>query len=280
LGVVVRAANLGLFEYGDCALFLVSGQQFEELHLMHPLSLPVPLGQPKELRIKKRMSPRDTSVSIAASYWSLLAPALDMAEGGSVPVWFLAAIGFLIGGLFILLVDKLLPHLHPNAPMNQAEGIQPEKRRRSTLLMLAITLHNIPEGLAIDVAFGAVAAGFLSASLAGAITLAIGIGIQNFPEGMAVSLPLRRDGMSRWKSFLYGQSSAMVEPVAAVISALAVIVVQPLLPYALSFAARAMIFVVAEELIPSSHENGNRDIATIWLLVGFVIMMILDVAFG
>lgn len=219
-------------------------------------------------------------VMIAASYWSLLAPALDMAEGGRLPVWFPAAVGFLAGGLFILLVDKLLPHLHPNAPMHQAEGIQPERRRRSTLLVLAITLHNIPEGLAIGVAFGAVAAGFPSASLAGAIALAIGIGIQNFPEGTAVSMPLRRDGMSRWKSFWYGQSTAMVEPVAAVIGAWAVLVVEPLLPYALSFAAGAMIFIVAEELIPSSHENGNRDLATIWLLLGFVVMMILDVAFG
>jgi len=219
-------------------------------------------------------------VMIAASFWSLLAPALEMAEGNTLPAWMPAAIGFLLGGLFLLVVDKILPHLHPDKPLESAEGIHPLKKRRSTLLVLAITLHNIPEGLAIGVAFGAVAAGFETASLTGAIALAIGIGIQNFPEGVAVSMPLRRDGMSRSKSFMYGQFSGMVEPFAAVIGAVAVIFIEPLLPYALSFAAGAMIFVVAEEVIPGSQEKGNTDLASLSLMIGFTVMMILDVALG
>lgn len=219
-------------------------------------------------------------VMIAASFWSLLAPAIEMAEGDQIASWIPAAVGFLLGGLFLWSVDKIIPHLHPNAPVQSAEGINPNKKRRSTLLVLAITLHNIPEGLAIGVAFGAVAAGFPSASLAGAIALAIGIGIQNFPEGVAVSMPLRRDGMSRLKSFYYGQFSGMVEPISAVIGALAVIFIEPLLPYALSFAAGAMIFVVVEEVIPGSHEEGNKDLASVSLMIGFTIMMILDVSLG
>ncbi|HHY73968.1 MAG TPA: ZIP family metal transporter [Bacillus bacterium] len=219
-------------------------------------------------------------VMIAASFWSLLSPAIEMAEASGKTAWMPAAIGFLCGGLFLMLFDKILPHLHPMAPIDQAEGIRPEGKRRSTLLVLAITMHNIPEGLAIGVAFGSVAAGYSSASLAGALALAIGIGIQNLPEGVAVSVPLRREGMSRLKSFWYGQLSGMVEPIAAVIGALAVVFIEPLLPYALSFAAGAMIFVVAEEVIPSSHENGNHDLASLALMVGFTIMMILDVALG
>jgi zinc transporter, ZIP family len=219
-------------------------------------------------------------VMIAASFWSLISPAIDMSTSGPFPKWFPAAVGFLLGGSFLMLIDKILPHLHPNSPMEEAEGIHPANKRRSTLLVLAITLHNIPEGLAIGVAFGAVAAGYGSATLAAALSLAIGIGIQNFPEGVAVSMPLRRDGMSRFKSFMYGQSSALVEPIAAVIGAVAVTYMQILLPYALTFAAGAMIFVVAEEVIPGSQENGNNDIASISLMIGFVVMMILDVALG
>jgi zinc transporter, ZIP family len=219
-------------------------------------------------------------VMIAASFWSLLSPALEMASAGTLPSWIPAAIGFLSGGLFLMLIDKILPHLHPNAPMSTAEGVHPERKRRSTLLVLAITLHNIPEGLAIGVAFGAVAAGFPSASIAGAVALAIGIGIQNFPEGLAVSMPLRREGLTRRKSFFYGQMSGMVEPISAVFGAMAVFFIEPLLPYALSFAAGAMIFVVAEEVIPSSQENGNKDLASLLLMVGFTVMMILDVALG
>lgn len=219
-------------------------------------------------------------VMIAASFWSLLSPALEMAEDDAWPVWLPVAVGFMLGAIFLWGVDKIIPHLHPNLKIVDAEGINPEKRRRSTLLVFAITLHNIPEGLAIGVAFGAVAAGFPSASLPAAVALAIGIGIQNFPEGTAVSMPLRRDGMSRRKSFMYGQFSGMVEPIAAVIGVLAVTIMEPLLPFALSFAAGAMIFVVAEEVIPSSHENRNKDLASMCLIIGFTVMMILDVALG
>lgn len=219
-------------------------------------------------------------VMIAASFWSLLDPAIAMSESGPFPPWFPAAVGFLLGGIFLWGVDKLIPHLHPNAAMKDAEGINPERKRRSTLLVLAVTLHNIPEGLAVGVAFGAVAAGFPEASLAGAVALALGIGIQNLPEGTAVSMPLRREGMSRGKSFFYGQFSGMVEPISALIGVLAVTLIQPILPFALSFAAGAMIFVVAEEVIPSSQENGNKDIASMSVMVGFTIMMILDVALG
>lgn len=220
-------------------------------------------------------------VMIAASYWSLLSPAIDMSEGHAIGGWFPAAVGFLLGGLFLYGFNKVLPHIHPNASMKDAEGkLLPRKQKRSTLLVFAVTLHNIPEGLAVGVAFGALATGGAEASLAGAVALALGIGIQNFPEGVAVSMPLRADGMSRRRSFFYGQFSGMVEPISAVIGALAVAFIQPMLPYALAFAAGAMIFVVAEEVIPSSHEKGNKDLASMSLMVGFTIMMILDVALG
>ncbi|RIW37401.1 ZIP family metal transporter [Bacillus salacetis] len=219
-------------------------------------------------------------VMIAASYWSLLGPAIELSEDNPLGTWFPAAAGFLLGGIFLWGIDKVLPHLHPNSPLSGAEGYHTRQRKRSTLLVLAITLHNIPEGLAVGIAFGALANGGAEASLAGAVTLALGIGIQNFPEGLAVSMPLRGDGMSRRKSFFYGQFSGMVEPIAAVIGALAVAFFEPLLPYALSFAAGAMIFVVAEEVIPSSQENGHKDLASMSLMVGFVLMMILDVALG
>ena len=218
-------------------------------------------------------------VMIAASFWSLLAPAIVMSEGKEIPVWVPAATGFLLGGIFLRVIDKILPHLHLGFPIGEAEGIK-TSWQRSTLLILAITLHNIPEGLAVGVAFGAIASGLPSATLAGAVVLAIGIGIQNFPEGLAVSLPLRRKGMSRLKSFWYGQLSAVVEPIAGVIGAAAVIIAQPILPYALSFAAGAMIFVVIEELVPESQRGGNTDLATGAAMVGFAVMMILDVAFG
>ena len=217
-------------------------------------------------------------VMIAASFWSLLTPAIKMSEGKDIPAWVPAAAGFLFGGLFLRVIDKILPHLHLGFPIEEAEGIK-TSWQRSTLLVLAITLHNIPEGLAVGVAFGAVAAGIPSATLAGAIALAIGIGIQNFPEGLAVSLPLRREGMSRLKSFWYGQLSAIVEPIAGVIGATAIIFAQPILPYALSFAAGAMIFVVIEELIPESQRAGNTDLATAGAMIGFAVMMVLDVAF-
>jgi ZIP family zinc transporter len=222
-------------------------------------------------------------VMIAASFWSLLAPAIEMAEGqGGAPAWLVAAIGFLGGGAFLYLVDRTLPHLHMGLERNQAEGVK-TGWKRSILLVLAITLHNIPEGLAVGVAFGAVASGLPSASITGAIALALGIGIQNFPEGAAVSLALRREGVSCAKSFWYGQLSGVVEPIAAVLGAVAVLIMQPILPYALAFAAGAMIYVVVEELIPEAQqgEDGRKtDIATLGCMLGFAVMMILDVALG
>lgn len=218
-------------------------------------------------------------VMVAASFWSLLAPALEMSEGREGPVWFPAALGFLLGGIFLRVIDRVLPHLHLGFPTSEAEGIA-TKWRRATLLVLAITLHNIPEGLAVGVAFGASAAGLPSATFAGAVALAVGIGIQNFPEGLAVSMPLRRDGMSAGKSFWYGQLSGMVEPVAGVAGAAVVLLSQAMLPYALSFAAGAMIFVVVEEVIPEAQREGNTDLVTMAFMVGFAVMMILDVAFG
>ena len=219
-------------------------------------------------------------VMIAASFWSLLAPGIEMAqELGHIP-WLTAAIGFMGGGLFMRLTDRLLPHLHLGLDIGKTEGIK-TSWQRSTLLVLAITLHNIPEGLAVGVAFGAVAANLPSATLGGAIALAIGIGLQNFPEGAAVSLPLRREGMGRTKSFFMGQASGVVEPIAGVLGAAFVIYMQNILPYALCFAAGAMIFVVVEELIPESQRNeANIDLVTISTMAGFTVMMILDVALG
>ena len=218
-------------------------------------------------------------VMIAASYWSLLAPAIEMAEGSVVPAFIPAAIGFLMGGVFLRVVDKYMPHLHLGFPMEDAEGVK-TSLHRSILLILAITIHNIPEGLAVGVAFGALAADLPTATLGGAMALALGIGIQNFPEGTSVSVPLRREGFSRRRSFWYGQLSGVVEPMAGFLGAIAVIVVRPLLPYALAFAAGAMIFVVVEELVPESQIEGNADIATMGAMVGFTVMMILDVALG
>ncbi|MDF1566597.1 MAG: ZIP family metal transporter [Spirochaetaceae bacterium] len=219
-------------------------------------------------------------VMIAASYWSLLAPAIALSEDmGGVPSWVPAAVGFLLGAAFLRISDRLIPHLHLGMPKKDAEGPK-TSWQRSILLVLAITIHNIPEGLAVGVAFGAVAVGYPGASLAAAVALALGIGIQNFPEGTAVSVPLRREGLSRWKCFLYGQASGIVEPIFGVLGALAVVLMRPILPYALAFAAGAMIFVVIEELIPESHEHGNIDLATMGVIVGFTVMMTLDVALG
>ncbi|OGK64522.1 dihydroorotate dehydrogenase [Candidatus Roizmanbacteria bacterium RIFOXYB2_FULL_41_10] len=218
-------------------------------------------------------------VMIAASYWSLLAPAIEMSVDTSLPSWFPAATGFLMGGLFLRIIDKIIPHLHIGFPKEEAEGIKTDWQK-TILLFLAITLHNIPEGLAIGVAFGAAAAGLSTATLAGAITLAVGIGIQNFPEGFAISVPIRRTGASRLKSFWYGQLSAVVEPIAAVVGAMVVTLMKPTLPYALAFAAGAMIFVTIEEVVPESQKGNHTDLATFGTMLGFVIMMVLDVAFG
>ncbi len=230
-------------------------------------------------RILNAMLGFAAGVMIAASFWSLLAPAIEMAEEiSNIPAWAVAAIGFLAGAFFLWLADKLIPHMHVKD--DHAEGL-PSRLRRSILLVLSITLHNIPEGLAVGVAFGAVAQGVGVEGLLPAIAVAIGIGIQNFPEGAAVSIPLRREGISRWKSFLMGQASGLVEPISGVLGALLVLLVKPILPYALTFAAGAMIYVVVEELIPES-QTSHKDThsATIGCIIGFTVMMILDVALG
>lgn len=222
-------------------------------------------------------------VMIAASFWSLLVPAIDMAEAQGLPPWLPAAIGFLLGGVFLRIADAYVPHLHLFAKQSEAEGM-PTSWQRATLLVLAITLHNIPEGLAVGVAFGAAASTAIDAqvgaTLASAAVLAVGIGMQNFPEGVAVAVPLRGEGVSTGRSFWYGQLSGLVEPISSVAGAAAVLAVRPILPYALAFAAGAMIYVVVEELIPESQTHGNTDLATLGAMSGFTVMMILDVALG
>ncbi len=266
LSPVMQALLGSLFTWGVTALGAASVFFFKEIH--------------KELL--NGMLGFAAGVMIAASFWSLLAPAIEMANEQHMSAALVATIGFLGGGVFLFAVDKTLPHLHPGLEKNQAEGIK-TSWQRSVLLVLAITLHNIPEGLAVGVAFGAAAYGLSSATLTGAIVLAIGIGIQNFPEGAAVSIPLRREGFSRLKAFAYGQASGIVEPISAVLGAALVLVMQPILPFTLAFAAGAMIYVVVEEMIPVSQqgEGGEHtDIATIGCMMGFAVMMVLDVAMG
>lgn len=216
-------------------------------------------------------------VMISVSFWSLLIPGIAMSHNNGVPAWFPVTLGFLLGGLSLWVIDKILPHLHPGCPIDEVEGIQ-TSWQRNRLLVLALTLHHIPEGLAVGVAIGAAFSTFGATTLAGAIALAVGIGIQNFPEGIAASIPLRSEGMSRKKSFFYGQLSGLVEPVAGVSGALLVTVFQPILPYALGFAAGAMIFVTIEDLIPECQSGGNTDIATLFAMLGFALMMVLSVA--
>lgn len=216
-------------------------------------------------------------VMVAASFWSLLAPAIEMSGGEGFEKVIPAAVGFFFGALFLFGLDKVLPHIHIN--FKEAEGIK-TPWHKTTLLVLAITLHNIPEGLAVGVLFGGVAAGFDGATIGGAVALAVGIGLQNFPEGFAVAMPLRRQGVSRFKSFWYGQLSAIVEPVAGVLGAWAVLSFEPILPYALAFAAGAMIFVVIEEVVPEAQQDKYTDIATMGFIAGFIIMMSMDVALG
>lgn len=218
-------------------------------------------------------------VMVAASYWSLLAPSISMSEAQGMPGWLPPAVGFVLGAMFLFMLDKVIPHLHLNFLPSRREGIH-TGWHRTTMLVLAITLHNIPEGLAVGVAFGAAAAGLPDAHLGAAVALAIGIGLQNFPEGIAISMPMRRMGVGKFKSFWYGQLSAIVEPIAGVIGAAAVLVFTPLLPYAMAFAAGAMIYVVVEEVIPETQQDKYTDIATLGFIGGFVVMMILDVALG
>jgi len=236
-------------------------------------------GREINVRVMNGMMGFAAGVMIAASYFSLLAPAIELSGDLDTPVWMPAVIGFILGGGFLYSVDKLLPHLHPGE--KDPEGIK-TSWQRSVLLVFAITLHNIPEGLAVGVAFGAAGAGIEGATLSSAIALALGIGIQNFPEGMAVSMPLRSENMSRRKAFMLGQYSGLVEPIAAVIGAWAVLVMRDLLPYALAFAAGAMIYVVAEELIPEAKRSAgdHSDVPTIAVMIGFAVMMLLDVALG
>lgn len=218
-------------------------------------------------------------VMIAASFWSLLKPAIEMSEDNGSVAWIPALVGFLSGGAFLFLIDQILPHLHIGLSVDKAEGIK-TSWQRSILLVLAITLHNIPEGLAVGVAFGALANNSDIGILSGAIALALGIGLQNFPEGAAVSIPLRREGISRFRAFNYGQLSGIVEPMAGVLGAYLVLTIRPILPYALAFAAGAMIFVVVEELIPESQNGHETDLSTIGAMLGFATMMVLDVALG
>ena len=231
-------------------------------------------------------------VMIAASFWSLLSPAIEYVELqnelglSSTPGWLPPAIGFFVGALFLYFIDKLIPHLHLFAKEDEAEGPKTDLKK-TVLLVLAIAIHNIPEGLAVGVAFGALASpdllgldGSSVFTIGSAVALGIGIGIQNFPEGFAVSMPLRRMGVSKLKSWQWGQLSAIVEPIFAVIGAAIVMTVLPILPYALAFAAGAMIFIVVEEVIPESQRGGNIDLATMGLIAGFIVMMCLDVALG
>lgn len=235
-----------------------------------------------KLHILNMMLGFASGVMIAASFWSLLAPAIEMAQGRSLPPWLIAAGGFLCGAGFLWLADRLMPHMHM-APSGQGQLDGPASSwRRSILLVLSITLHNIPEGLAVGVAFGGMSSGRGGITLASAIAVAIGIGLQNFPEGAAVSVPLRREGVSRRKCFFYGQVSGVVEPIAGVAGAILVVAMEAILPFALAFAAGAMLFVVVEELIPSAQSGGHQetDLATMGCMLGFVVMMILDVALG
>lgn len=265
LGPVQQALLAGLFTWGVTAI----GALFV-----------VAVKRPSQ-RLLDAMLGFAAGVMLAASVWSLLLPSIEIATASGGLAWVPAAIGFLLGGASLRVVDRFLPHLHPGLPRSEAEGVR-TGWDRAVLLVLAITMHNIPEGLAVGVAFGAAASPELGghATLSGAIALALGIGLQNFPEGMAVSMPLRREGVSIGRSVWYGQLSAIVEPIAAVVGAVAVVSSQALLPYGLAFAAGAMVFVVVEELIPESQQSGSADLATLGTLVGFVAMMILDVQLG
>lgn len=228
-------------------------------------------------KIEKLLLGFASGVMIAASIWSLINPSIDMAEEQGKLAWFPATVGFLLGVVFLLVLDSVIPHLHLKS--EKPEGIK-SKIKRETMLVLAVTLHNIPEGMAVGVVFAGGLIGNIAVSMAGAIALAIGIAIQNFPEGAIISMPLKAEGMSKGKAFLYGTLSGIVEPIAAVITILLASLIVPVLPYLLSFAAGAMIYVVVEELIPESQAGEHSNIGTIGVAIGFVIMMILDIALG
>lgn len=265
LGPVTQALLAGLFTWGVTALGASAVIFFKEINK----------------KVLNGMLAFAAGVMIAASFWSLLSPAIDLSEGGDLPKWLPPLVGFLLGAATLWVMDKVIPHLHLGYPMSEVEGLK-TSWHRSILLVSSITLHNIPEGLAVGVAFGAAYAGIEGATITAALALAVGIGIQNFPEGAAVSVPLRREGFSRMKAFFYGQMSGMVEPVAAVLGAALVVVFTPILPYALAFAAGAMLFVVVEELVPEAQRGGPgmTDFATVGAIIGFAVMMTLDVALG
>ena len=233
----------------------------------------------KEIKptIQKALLGFASGVMIAAGVWSLLIPAIEMAEEQGKIAWIPAAVGFLLGMGFLLLLDTITPHMHLNDDKPEGPVTQLKK---STMLVLAVTLHNIPEGMAVGVVFAGLLVGDTSISMAGAMTLAIGIAIQNFPEGAIISMPLRSEGVSKGKAFWYGALSGIVEPIAAFITILLASVVVPILPYLLAFAAGAMVYVVVEELIPESQEGEHSNIGTIGVAMGFVLMMVLDVALG
>ena len=218
-------------------------------------------------------------VMIAASIWSLIMPAIDMSSDYGNLSWLPAAIGFILGIVFLLVLDMIIPHLHLHA--DKPEGIQPNKKiQKSTMLMLAVTLHNVPEGMAVGVVFAGLLSGQTTITLAGALALSIGIALQNFPEGAIISMPLKNEGFTKPKAFWYGTLSGIVEPIAAIITILLTSLVVPILPYLLSFAAGAMIYVVVEELIPESQNGEHSNLGTIGVAIGFVVMMVLDIALG
>ncbi|MEG0073882.1 MAG: ZIP family metal transporter [Clostridia bacterium] len=228
-------------------------------------------------RLEKALLGFASGVMIAASVWSLLIPAIEMSEKANMISWFPAAVGFILGIFFLLILDRIIPHLHVED--KKAEG--PRARlKKSTMLMLAVTLHNIPEGMAVGVIFAGALATNSSISIASAFALSIGMALQNFPEGAIISMPLKNAGLSKKKAFMYGMLSGIVEPIAAIVTIILASLVVPILPYFLSFAAGAMIYVVAEDLIPESSEGIHSDLSAIGLAFGFVIMMILDVALG
>lgn len=259
LNPILQALIATLFTWGVTALGAVTVCFFKELNQ----------------KVLDTILGFSAGVMLAAAFWSLLTPSLDLSSELGYIEWLLPAIGFIVGGLFVLFSDKLLDKVLQNKKtIKEASSL-----KRCVLLVSAITIHNIPEGMAVGVAFGGIASGIPGMTLIGAIMLALGIGIQNFPEGAAVSLPLRSEGLSKFKSFMYGQASALVEPISAILGVLLVLKIRSILPFLLSFAAGAMIVVVARELLPESVKE-NKNLSTLGMIGGFILMMVLDVALG